>query len=222
MSIQLQDNSGNTVSYCNAYWWNLTDSLNASGEGVIVDKENGVFQLNVSKSVKKITFMGNNPGTSFSYTITYATDTSAQSLAAPSAMRMLRMAANVMTSGSAEKEQVGESITLKGSDSSNWQAVLTNLPAYDENGNPYYYWAEETTVGGYTPSYTYAGGADNYISGADGVITITNTKEESASVTMPATGGRGTRWYTITGAAILCGTAAGYLWFRRRYLSRVE
>lgn len=150
-----------------------------------------------------------------------ATDTSAQSLAAPSAMRMLRMAANVMTSGSAGVELV-DTVTLKGSDSSSWQAVCTNLPAYDENGNPYYYWAVETAVGGYTPSYTYAGGADNYISGADGVITITNTKEESASVTMPATGGRGTRWYTITGAAILCGTAAGYLWFRRRYLSRVE
>ena len=156
-----------------------------------------------------------------SYTITYATDTSAQSLAAPSAMRMLRMAANVMTSGSAGVELV-DTVTLKGSDSSSWQAVRTNLPACDGNGNPYYYWAEETAVGGYTPSYTYAGGADNYISGADGVITITNTKEESASVTMPATGGRGTRWYTITGAAILCGTAAGYLWFRRRYLSRVE
>lgn len=151
----------------------------------------------------------------------YATDTSAQSLAAPSAMRMLRMAANVMTSGSAEEKPV-DTITLRDSDSSNWQAVLTNLPAYDENGKPYYYWAEEKAVGGYTPSYTYAGGADNYISGADGVITIINTKEESASVTMPATGGRGTRWYTITGAAILCGTAAGYLWFRRRYLSRVE
>ena len=151
-----------------------------------------------------------------------ATDTSTQSLAAPSAMRMLRMAANVMTSGSAGVEQVGKPIILKGSDSSSWQAVLTNLPACDENGNPYYYWAVETAVGGYTPSYTYAGGADNYISGADGVITITNTKEESASVTMPATGGRGTRWYTITGAALLCGTAAGYLWFRRRYLSRVE
>lgn len=151
----------------------------------------------------------------------YATDTSTQSLAAPSAMRMLRMAANVMTSESAGVELV-DTVTLRGSDSSNWQAVRTNLPAYDENGNPYYYWAVETAVGGYTPSYTYAGGADNYISGADGVITITNTKEESASVTMPATGGRGTRWYTITGAAILCGTAAGYLWFRRRYLNRVE
>lgn len=150
-----------------------------------------------------------------------ATDTSTQSLAAPSAMRMLRMAANVMTSGSAEVKPV-DTVTLRGSDGSNWQAVRTNLPACDENGNPYYYWAVETAVGGYTPSYTYAGGADNYISGADGVITITNTKEESASVTMPATGGRGTRWYTITGAAILCGTAAGYLWFRRRYLSRVE
>lgn len=156
-----------------------------------------------------------------SYTITYATDTSAQSLAAPSAMRMLRMAANVMTSGSAGVELV-DTVTLKGSDSSSWRATLSDLPAYDENGNPYYYWAVETAVGGYTPSYTYAGGADNYISGADGIITITNTKEESPSVTMPATGGRGTRWYTITGAAILCGTAAGYLWFRRRYLSRVE
>ena len=156
-----------------------------------------------------------------SCTIPYATDTSAQSLAAPGAMRMLRMAANVMTSGSAGVELV-DTMTLKGSDSSNWQAVRTNLPACDGNGNPYYYWAEETAVGGYTPSYTYAGGADNYISGADGGITITNTKEESASVTMPATGGRGTRWYTITGAAILCGTAAGYLWFRRRYLNRIE
>lgn len=151
----------------------------------------------------------------------YATDTSPQSLDTPTAVQMARRAVRLQAAGETEPVPV-DTITLKGSDGSNWQAVLTNLPAYDENGNPYYYWAVETAVGGYTPSYTYAGGADNYISGADGVITITNTKEESASVTMPATGGRGTRWYTITGAAILCGTAAGYLWFRRRYLSRVE
>lgn len=187
-----------------------------------------VIHLIVSKPQSYFTYYNSyGMGTLESVTLYFdgpalATDTSTQSLAAPSAMRMLRMAANVMTSGSAGVEQVGESITLKDSDSSSWQAVCTNLPACDGNGNPYYYWAVETAVGGYTPSYTYAGGADNYISGADGVITITNTKEESASVTMPATGGRGTRWYTITGAAILCGTAAGYLWFRRRYLSRVE
>lgn len=186
-----------------------------------------VIHLIVSKPQSYFTYYNSyGMGTLESVTLYFdgpalATDTSTQSLAAPSAMRMLRMAANVMTSGSAEVELV-DTVTLKGSDSSSWQAVRTNLPACDENGNPYYYWAEETAVGGYTPSYTYAGGADNYISGADGVITITNTKEESASVTMPATGGRGTRWYTITGAAILCGTAAGYLWFRRRYLNRVE
>ena len=186
-----------------------------------------VIHLIVSKPQSYFTYYNSyGMGTLESVTLYFdgpalATDTSTQSLAAPSAMRMLRMAANVMTSGSAGVELV-DTVTLKGSDSSSWQAVRTNLPACDENGNPYYYWAEETAVGGYTPSYTYAGGADNYISGADGVITITNTKEESASVTMPATGGRGTRWYTITGAAILCGTAAGYLWFRRRYLSRVE
>ena len=189
-------------------------SANANGNQVIFTFDN--------VSISSIDFViYNNKVKISNCTITYATDTSAQSLAAPSAMRMLRMAANVMTSGSAGVELV-DTVTLKGSDSSSWQAVRTNLPACDGNGNPYYYWAEETAVGGYTPGYTYAGGADNYISGADGVITITNTKEESASVTMPATGGRGTRWYTITGAAILCGTAAGYLWFRRRYLSRVE
>lgn len=189
-------------------------SANANGNQVIFTFDN--------VSISSIDFViYNNKVKISNCTITYATDTSTQSLAAPSAMRMLRMAANVMTSGSAGVELV-DTVTLKGSDSSSWQAVRTNLPACDENGNPYYYWAEETAVGGYTPSYTYAGGADNYISGADGAITIINTKEESPSVTMPATGGRGTRWYTITGAAILCGTAAGYLWFRRRYLSRVE
>lgn len=198
------------------YKWNGDNEIIIDGNKVTIQ----FSELSVNEMEFYVS--GENYAKILNYTITYATDTSTQSLAAPSAMRMLRMAANVMTSGSAEVEQVGESITLKGSDSSNWQAVLTNLPAYDENGNPYYYWAVETAVGGYTPSYTYAGGADNYISGADGVITIINTKEESASVTMPATGGRGTRWYTITGAAILCGTAAGYLWFRRRYLSRVE
>lgn len=220
--------------YGQPYIQTYNNVLKVANEGQFKNKFSAIVQNNdtivfsgFKEPIKSICFDPNYKGApsdkaiEFSYTITYATDTSVQSLAAPSAMRMLRMAANVMTSGSAEEEPV-DTITLKGSDSSNWQAVLTNLPAYDENGNPYYYWAEETTVGGYTPSYTYAGGADNYISGADGVITITNTKEESASVTMPATGGRGTRWYTITGAAILCGTAAGYLWFRRRYLSRVE
>lgn len=197
------------------YKWNGDNEIIIDGNKVTIQ----FSELSVNEMEFYVS--GENYAKILNYTITYATDTSTQSLAAPSAMRMLRMAANVMTSESAERKPV-DTIILKGSDSSNWQAVLTNLPAYDENGNPYYYWAEEKAVGGYTPSYTYAGGADNYISGADGVITITNTKEESASVTMPATGGRGTRWYTITGAAILCGTAAGYLWFRRRYLSRVE
>lgn len=202
--------------------FNVNYKWNGDSNEIIIDGNKVTIQFS-ELSVNEMEFYvyGENYAKILNYTITYATDTSTQSLAAPSAMRMLRMAANVMTSGSAGVELV-DTVTLKGSDSSSWQAVRTNLPACDENGNPYYYWAEETAVGGYTPSYTYAGGADNYISGADGVITITNTKEESASVTMPATGGRGTRWYTITGAAILCGTAAGYLWFRRRYLSRVE
>lgn len=202
--------------------FNVNYKWNGDSNEIIIDGNKVTIQFS-ELSVNEMEFyvFDENYAKILNYTITYATDTSTQSLAAPSAMRMLRMAANVMTSGSAGVELV-DTVTLKDSDSSSWQAVRTNLPACDENGNPYYYWAEETAVGGYTPSYTYAGGADNYISGADGVITITNTKEESASVTMPATGGRGTRWYTITGAAILCGTAAGYLWFRRRYFNRVE
>lgn len=220
-----------TIGGSVGFTWNFSNSLisevswNNGGGTCTINGASLTYVFTTPISTDKLEIVNGSKDNSIwmidSYTITYATDTSAQSFAAPSAMRMLRMAANVMTSGSAGVELV-DTVTLKGSDSSSWQAVCTNLPACDENGNPYYYWAVETAVGGYTPGYTYAGGADNYISGADGVITITNTKEESASVTMPATGGRGTRWYTITGAAILCGTAAGYLWFRRRYLSRVE
>lgn len=189
-----------------------------------IKEDNKVYiELSPTAGIQKIRVM-NNGGkvhTKVSYTITYATDTSAQSLDTPTAVQMARRAVRMQAAGETEPVLVN-TVTLKNSDGKNWRATLSDLPAYDENGNPYYYWAVETAVGGYTPSYTYAGGADNYISGADGAITIINTKEESPSVTMPATGGRGTRWYTITGAAILCGTAAGYLWFRRRYLSRVE
>ena len=202
--------------------FNVNYKWNGDSNEIIIDGNKVTIQFS-ELSVNEMEFYvsGENYAKILNYTITYATDTSPQSLDTPTAVQMARRAVRLQAAGETEPVPV-DTVTLKGSDSSSWQAVRTNLPACDENGNPYYYWAVETAVGGYTPSYTYAGGADNYISGADGVITITNTKEESASVTMPATGGRGTRWYTITGAAILCGTAAGYLWFRRRYLSRVE
>lgn len=202
--------------------FNVNYKWNGDSNEIIIDGNKVTIQFS-ELSVNEMEFYvsGENYAKILNYTITYATDTSPQSLDTPTAVQMARRAVRLQAAGETEPVPV-DTVTLKGSDSSSWQAVRTNLPACDENGNPYYYWAVETAVGGYTPSYTYAGGADNYISGADGVITITNTKEESASVTMPATGGRGTRWYTITGAAILCGTAAGYLWFRRRYLNRVE
>lgn len=241
--VQLSEVENKASGY-NAFYYSIASSnLGELNEGFYANSSDGDVKSSWSNANSVTTFSGKSIEIIFkeplqsdafklkndmndywligSCTITYATDTSAQSLDTPTAVQMARRAVRLQAAGETESVLVN-TVTLKNSDGKNWRATLSDLPAYDENGNPYYYWAVETAVGGYTPSYTYAGGADNYISGADGVITITNTKEESASVTMPATGGRGTRWYTITGAAILCGTAAGYLWFRRRYLSRVE
>lgn len=55
---------------------------------------------------------------------------------------------------------------------------FTNLPVYNENGTMYYYYVRESDVSGYKPSYS-----KNPVYGADKVVTITNTKMISVSVT---------------------------------------
>ena len=113
-----------------------------------------------------------------------------------------------------------------------WQTVVLNagdnwtetvqLPACDENGAPYYYWAEETAVPGYSVSYRFTDGDSqtmyciNAAEPGDGEITVMNTKNESDSVTLPETGSTGTKAWYIAGGVMLLVSAAGYLLYRRR------
>ncbi len=100
-----------------------------------------------------------------------------------------------------------------------------NVPLVDESGNPYYYWAVETTsLGGYKASYTYSGfGANddsictadyNSTTSGNSQITVTNTSVyESVSITLPLTGGSGVKTYYIIGASLL---GLAVIFWRRR------
>lgn len=103
-----------------------------------------------------------------------------------------------------------------------WQKLIENLPAYDENNQQYYYWVEEIEVNGYTVSYLFSddNSETQYCIDAlqlgSGEITIKNTKNESSSVEMPSTGGKGVKWYYVTGMAVMFVSAAGILIRRRK------
>jgi LPXTG-motif cell wall-anchored protein len=103
----------------------------------------------------------------------------------------------------------------------NWTETV-NLPAYDENGSRYYYWAVEEPVPGYTVSYQFSDGDSNTIfcinaeAPGDGEITVRNTKTESDDVTLPVTGSDGTKKFIITGALLLLLSTAGFVTIRRR------
>ena len=104
-----------------------------------------------------------------------------------------------------------------------WKATISNLPVKDSAGNAYYYWIEEVAVSGYEASYRYMDGDDTQnkaISsvhpGTDPKITITNTKKESSTTTMPSTGGNGAgKCYTIGGMLLLM-SACGWAMHRRK------
>ncbi|MDE6426929.1 MAG: Cna B-type domain-containing protein [Ruminococcus sp.] len=87
-----------------------------------------------------------------------------------------------------------------------WTEIL-NLPKYDESGKEYYYWVVEDEVSGYTASYSFNGSGDEYFIDASkteiGTVTVYNHKRESDSVTMPSTGGVGTRRYYIIGMTFM-------------------
>ena len=112
----------------------------------------------------------------------------------------------------------GMSIRIRASD--NWEKLLDQLPAYNAEGEAYYYWAEEQTVPGYTASYRFDDGDSDtvYCISAEnkgaGEITVLNTKVDSA--VLPETGSRGTRMYIIAGAVLMLLTAAGYTTVKRR------
>ncbi|MBR1554069.1 MAG: Cna B-type domain-containing protein, partial [Oscillospiraceae bacterium] len=112
-----------------------------------------------------------------------------------------------------------QTVTL--SSSGEWSEEIT-LPAYDENGNPYYYWATETTVQGYTASYQFDDGDSGTIfcinAGNAGIapqITILNTKTETESTDLPEAGGKGTSPYKAAGFLLML-TAVTFPYIKRK------
>lgn len=104
-----------------------------------------------------------------------------------------------------------------------WQGSVTNLSVTDSNGNPYYYWAVEEPVTGYTPSYLFQDAdvsqsnaikADAQVDGTD--IIILNTKQDT-SYTLPSTGGTGVTRYYLIGLLLMGGSGLVVCYqFRRK------
>lgn len=104
-----------------------------------------------------------------------------------------------------------------------WQGSVTNLPVTDSNGNPYYYWAVEEPVNGYSASYLYQDGdetqgtairADKLTDGTD--IIVLNTKQDT-SYTLPSTGGTGVTRYYLIGLLLMGGSGLVVCYqFRRK------
>ena len=104
-----------------------------------------------------------------------------------------------------------------------WQGSVTNLSVTDSNGNPYYYWAVEEPVTGYTPSYLFQDAdvsqsnaikADAQVDGTD--IIVLNTKQDT-SYTLPSTGGTGVTRYYLIGLLLMGGSGLVVCYqFRRK------
>ncbi|MBQ8686937.1 MAG: Cna B-type domain-containing protein, partial [Ruminococcus sp.] len=160
--------------------------------------------------------------TSVNYTITYAD--AATSVSEDSAIYQMPMILQESNEDAQPEFDDDGKLTLELTAKDNWTATLNDLPAYAENGSPYYYWVVETEVLGYTASYRFEDGDSsteyciNAANGGDSpTATVKNTKKEDAGVTMPSTGGRGVTGYYYTGGAlILLSILAGGNRIRRR------
>lgn len=214
------------------------------GQGTF-SMENGKLVIsNIPTNVTWMQIMNNNgqAKVKVTYVINYAT--SPQSLSAP---RRAVAAAAVIESEqllSAANETAGvqtqalentidasevsdsdwaSGLLLEIDATDHWQGSVTNLPVTDSNGNPYYYWAVEEPVTGYTPSYLFqdADGsqsnaikADAQVDGTD--IIILNTKQDT-SYTLPSTGGTGVTRYYLIGLLLMGGSGLVVCYqFRRK------
>lgn len=196
------------------------ESTNPNSSNFEVAMENSkIIISNFKGSINRITF-DNGGDVKLNYTINYASSNTYS----------LRRSASFY-SGRANDALVGEaewtgnttSITLKFTD--NWEKLITNLPAYDEEGNPYYYWVEEDekSAAGFEVSYKYDDGDNdtdfciNAINPGDNPTATIRNKVINTSVTMPSTGGKGTTWYYITGTVILLSSFAAFYLIKRRW-----
>lgn len=119
-----------------------------------------------------------------------------------------------------------ETVELTATGVGQWIKTISNLPATDGANNPYYYWVEEVDIPtGYTPSYSYKVGKGEETSSAidanqvnqnsEGIMVITNTKQE-ATTSLPESGGGGTKLIYTIGAMLLMMSGAGYTMYKRR------
>ena len=98
--------------------------------------------------------------------------------------------------------------TLTISADENWQ-VSKEYPVYAPNGQPYYYWVEETSIDGYEVSYSFNDNDGDTIycinaeNAGDSSVTIKNTEKTSEETSLPEAGGNGTRPYTSAGMALI-------------------
>ena len=148
-----------------------------------------------------------------------------------------------VTSTIEELKEVGDSVSLTvtgdvvyevatvtlNKNTDDWKYTLENLPAKDESGKPYYYWAKEIEINGkavegYTVSYDFKDGTDRTlysISGedaGDGIITIRNTPDTTPppeGADLPTSGGSGTAPYRTAGFLLMM-TAVTFPYIKHR------
>lgn len=119
----------------------------------------------------------------------------------------------------AESELVGEAVTIDAK--AGWTYTFSGLDVY-KGDDVYYYWVVESSVNGYTPTYTYTDGDDdteNAVNASklgDGLIEILNTSNFTDSIELPSTGGKGTAPYHTAGMIIIGGSLFGIIYYRRR------
>lgn len=112
-------------------------------------------------------------------------------------------------SGENEDNSVTDSIvsTVSITVTDKWSYIFKDLPLSetDDNGNTvnYYYYVEEVPVSNYTTSYENNGGIQS------GSITVTNKADDNPEITLPETGGPGTKLYTLGGMLLMA--CAGFL-----------
>ena len=110
-----------------------------------------------------------------------------------------------------QKQVYGESVALTGDN--HWTWSWQNLPKADEEGNPYRYTVEETSVSGFEITYS-----ENNSQGIQvGEIEITNTRK---GYVLPETGGSGTVFFTAAGILLITAAGLGYWYTRYRRRKR--
>ena len=99
-------------------------------------------------------------------------------------------------------KQVGTITVTKQGDT--WSGELKDLPLTDDNGHKLYYYVVEQNDGSsnYIP-VAYCGNGVRLDVAEPPTITVYNKKHESEGVTMPSTGGVGTRRYYIMGMSLM-------------------